>query len=116
MPDIFISYDHRDLNAASMLANHFAVRGWSVWWDQSIPPGTDYTREIHAALEASRCVVVLWSPRSVGSIWVREEAKEAWERGVLFPVFIEEAKLPLPFAALQTIDLSDWGSTAVPLV
>ena len=115
MPDIFISYDRRDLDAAGMLASHFGVRGWSVWWDQSIAVGEDYASKIQSALKASGCVVVLWSSRSVESIWVREEAKEGWERGVLIPVAIEKAKLPLPFTALQTIDLSDWKVRSVPL-
>jgi hypothetical protein len=114
MPDIFISYSRLDAAAASSLANYFAVQGWSVWWDPAITVGQVYPREIESELRASRCVVVLWSPRSVQSDWVHAEASKGFARGVLIPVLIEESQPPLPFNVLQTIDLSDWESVATP--
>jgi adenylate cyclase len=39
---------------------------------------------------------------------VRGEARDASDRGVLVPVRFDEAKLPIDFRAVHTIDLDDW--------
>ena len=46
------------------------------------------------------------------SRWVRGEARDAADRGVLVPVRFENAKLPIDFRALHTTDLDDWGGDA----
>ncbi len=38
---------------------------------------------IAATLEDARAVVVVWTPTSVASRWVRGEAREAADRGIL---------------------------------
>lgn len=109
MEDIFISYASEDRERARCLADAFAARGWSVWWDRHIVPGEAFDTRIEQALEAARCVVVLWSRSSAASEWVRNEAAVGAERGVLVPAMIEAVKLPLEFRRKQTADLSDWG-------
>jgi adenylate cyclase len=52
-------------------------------------------------------VVVVWTPRSVESRWVRGEAREALERGILVPVRFENASLPIDVRAVHTTDLDD---------
>ena len=56
--------------------------------------------------------MVVWTPNSVDSRWVRGEARDAADRGVLVPVRLQDAKLPIDFRAVHTIDLDDWGGTA----
>lgn len=112
MEDIFISYASEDRERARCLADAFAARGWSVWWDRHIVPGEAFDTRIEQALEAARCVVVLWSRSSAASEWVRNEAAVGAERGVLVPAMIEAVKLPLEFRRKQTADLSDWGGEA----
>ena len=56
--------------------------------------------------------MVIWTPSSVDSRWVRGEARDAADRGVLVPVRFQNAKLPIDFRAVHTIDLDQWGGDA----
>lgn len=79
-----------------------------MWWDTALTTAEPFNKEIRQALSDSRCVVVLWSPRSATSDWVISEAELARERGILVPVLIEECQLPLPFGTLHSANLMDW--------
>jgi hypothetical protein len=63
-----------------------------VWWDPEITPGDEFDALIGAELETARAVVVVWSPFSVDSRWVKGEARDAADRGVLVPVRFENAR------------------------
>jgi adenylate cyclase len=106
--DIFVSYARVDKARVAPLVAALEAQGWSVWWDPEIAPGQEFDSQISAALDAARAVVVVWTPRSVDSRWVRGEAREAADRGVLAPVRFEAARLPIDFRALHTTDLDDW--------
>jgi formylglycine-generating enzyme required for sulfatase activity len=87
--------------------------GWSVWWDRTIPLGKTYDQVIEEALDAARCVVVVWSQASVVSHWVRTEVEEGRVRDILVPVMIDsDVRLPLGFRLLQTARLLDWSDLA----
>lgn len=108
MSDIFISYSSADRDRARVLAAALTERGWTVWWDRTIPPGKEFDEVIEEALDASQCVVVLWSNTSVASTWVKTEAAEAMRRKILIPALIDAVKIPLEFRRLQAADLSNW--------
>jgi TIR domain-containing protein len=108
MADVFLSYAREDRPAALALARALEGRGWSVWWDREIHPGEAFDQAIERELAAAGAVVVLWSERSVGSEWVKNEAAEAAERGVLVPALLDTAKLPLEFRRRQAADLAGW--------
>ena len=82
MSDIFISYAREDRPRVERLAAALAQRGWTVWWDPAIRTGEDFGRMIHTALQATRCVMVVWSYQSIVSPWVQDEAPVGLERGV----------------------------------
>jgi hypothetical protein len=112
MSDIFISYAREDQPRARILADTLESKGWSVWWDPRIRSGEAFDRIIETALSDARCVVVLWSQRSVGSDWVRAEASNGLSRGILISVLIDKGvTLPLRFSQVQTEQLSDWDGT-----
>lgn len=106
--DIFISYASEDTSKAMELVHLLQGDGWSVWWDREISPGQDFEIEIDMALANARAVVVLWSVFSVSSNWVRNEAKEAKETNKLIPVILDDARIPLTYRSLSTIDLRRW--------
>ncbi len=108
MADIFISYARTDVETARTLAEALETQGWSVWWDRRIPAGRRFDEVIDAQLSAARCVISLWSEAGVASHWVREEAADARERGILTPAFLEPVRAPLGFRSLQSADLNGW--------
>jgi TolB-like protein/Tfp pilus assembly protein PilF len=107
-PDIFLSYNREDQATAKRFAEAFEAVGLSVWWDVTLRSGEAYDRVTEEALRTARAVVVLWSPRSVDSRWVRAEASIADENGTLVPAKIEACQLPVMFRLTQTADLSGW--------
>ena len=115
MADIFISYSREDRERAHDLANALERTGWSVWWDRIIPAGRTFDEVIEEAIDAAKCVVVVWSEISVKSRWVRTEAEEGAHRGILVPVLIDDVRIPLAFRRIQAADLTDWdGSGTSP--
>ena len=61
MTDIFVSYAHEDKARIEPLINLLEEFGWSVWWDTKIQTGVLFDMEIESALNAARCVLVVWS-------------------------------------------------------
>jgi len=107
-PDIFLSYNREDADVARRFAEGFEAQGFNVWSDQTLHSGEDYDEVTENALHEAKAVVVLWSPRSVVSRWVRAEATVANQNGTLVPVTIEACRRPVMFELKQTADLSHW--------
>jgi len=108
MADIFISYASKDRSRVEPLAHALEARGWSVWWDRTIPPGKSFDQVIEEAITAARCVVVLWSKKSIRSDWVKEEAGIGKRGKILVPAKIDLVEPPLGFGLIQAADLTDW--------
>ena len=112
MADVFVSYARGDKARVVPLVAAIEAKGWSVWWDPEITPGQQFDDQIDAEINAALAVLVVWTPTSVASRWVRGEAREAAERGILVPVRFEQARLPMDVRAIHTTDLDDWGGNA----
>ena len=112
MSDIFLSYKSEDKAKAQIIAEALGRNGYSVWWDQVIPIGRTFDEIIEKELDASKCVVVLWSGKSVKSKWVITEAGEGDSRRILIPVLIEKVKPPLAFRRMEAAELIDWDGTS----
>ena len=108
MADVFVSYARADKARVAPLVAAIEAKGWSVWWDPEISPGQEFDDQIDAEIDAAKAVLVVWTPTSVVSRWVRGEAREAAERGILVPVRFEQARLPMDVRAIHTTDLDNW--------
>ncbi|MEO6360126.1 MAG: TIR domain-containing protein [Sphingomicrobium sp.] len=106
--DVFISYSRDDRSAARHFAKCLAGEGLSVWWDAALHSGETFDEVIERELKAASAAVVLWSPRSVTSRWVRAEATLADRHRKLVPVIIESCDRPIIFELTHTTDLADW--------
>ena len=108
MPDIFLSYNREDQAVARRFAEAFGAEGFEVWWDATLKSGEAYDEVTETALRTAKAVVVLWSPRSVVSRWVRAEATLADRNKTLVPCTIEPCDRPIMFELTQTAELSHW--------
>jgi uncharacterized protein (DUF924 family)/TolB-like protein len=116
MADVFVSYSRSDKTRVAALVAAIESQGWSVWWDPIIAPGQEFDVEIAAELKIAAAVLVVWTPQSVTSRWVRGEARDGADRGILVPVRFEGAELPIDVRALHTIDLDEWKDDRNPQI
>lgn len=110
MSDVFISYKAEDRRRVQPLVQALHADGLSVWWDEDIGVGNAWRETIERQLDEAKCVVVIWSKRSVGPAgdFVRDEASRAKRRGIYVPVRIDKVDPPLGFGETQAIDLRSW--------
>lgn len=108
MARVFLSYAREDVETARKLAGVLADAGQTVWWDRHVHGGANFSNEIERELKEADAVMVLWSPASIASAWVQDEAAEGRDSGRLVPATLDSAKPPLGFRQLQCIDLSLW--------
>ncbi len=111
---IFLSYARDDAEAAKQLAGCISAAGHDVWWDRHLHGGSRFAAEIDKALKDAEAVVVLWSPNSIESAWVQDEAAEGRDSARLVPVSLSSAKPPLGFRQFQTIELGSWDGRCAP--
>jgi serine/threonine-protein kinase len=109
MSDVFVSYKAEDRPRVAPLVEALESEGLSVWWDTQIAAGSEWRQDIQEQLDAARCVIVVWSKRSVGpeGRFVRDEASRAQRRGTYLPVRIDRVEPPLGFGELHAIPLHD---------
>lgn len=107
MSDIFVSYKKDDRAVAERLVTALRATGKDVWWDDALTPHEAWDAMIERQIAAARVVLVLWSPRSVHSDWVRSEAHYAQDHHKMVPVMVEHCSIPLAFMLRQAVDLSD---------
>jgi hypothetical protein len=106
MADIFLSYKREDQEIAREVAADLEAEDFSVFFDLHIEVGDSWDSTIERELNAASAVVVLWSPNSRESKWVRREARAALDRAVLCPAAVVKCTIPLEFSDVQTADLT----------
>jgi formylglycine-generating enzyme required for sulfatase activity len=112
MCDVFVSYKKEDRALAERVVRALNAQGLSAWWDEGLTPRSAWDAELEREITLAACVVVLWTPRSVESDWVRTEAHFALDHAKLIPAMVERCTIPLAFLLRQTVDLCDWQGQA----
>jgi formylglycine-generating enzyme required for sulfatase activity len=109
MPQVFISYSRQDLAFVRNLAADLQVAGMEVWWDLSgIKGGDEWERKISEAIRRSQYMIVVLTPDSVESRWVRREYLRAEQMDLkIIPLKYKTCEPPLAFQDLQPIDALD---------
>ena len=110
MSDVFVSYKAEDRARVSPLVEALEAEGLSVWWDAHIGGGDEWRDSIQQHLDQSKCVIVVWSRRSIGpkGHFVRDEATRAQRRHAYLPVRIDKVDPPLGFGEIQAIPIVGW--------
>ena len=104
MADIIFNYHPGDRPTAENLAARVTQLGWSVLWNRNVTPRPS----LDEAAEA-RCIVVLWTNRSIKSRLLRHQAEIAAERGILLAVRVEPVTPPMSEEGITTCDLFGWN-------
>jgi hypothetical protein len=107
MVDVFISYKREERGRCERIAKKLKALDLDVWFDARLPSGKSFDREIEGAIKKAKAVLVLWSPASVESEWVRNEAGIGKERGVLAAAQLAPCELPIAFRATHYEALHD---------
>src|SRR5689334_14186201 len=108
MVDVFVSYKAEDRRRVAPLVQALEADGFSVWWDAHIGGGVDWRDTIEENLDQAKCVIVVWSKRSVAreGRFVRDEATRAQRHRTYLPVRIDKVEPPLGFGETQAIPLT----------
>jgi len=110
-PYFFMSYSREDTAKQRRIIKELRERGVEIWVDvENLTPGTPtWEREIERAIREAMGIIVLLSPESNNSEWVRREISFGEQhRKRIFPVLIEGddyTSTPLRLASHQRVDL-----------
>ncbi len=112
--DLFISYSSHDRDWVKTFVSHLEQLGVRVWWDVNrIKYGESFISAIDAGLTESGRLILIVSPASMASPWVRREYTDVMVRypnfdqtGRIIPVIISEASRPPLSSDCQYINLT----------
>jgi hypothetical protein len=109
MTKLFISYSRKDIGFVRTLAGDLEKAGYDVWWDLTdLRGGDDWLRVIPSAIESSEFFIVVLSPNSALSDWVKKEYTQALSSGKkIIPLMLARSSVPF---ALNTINYVDFTS------
>ena len=111
---MFFSYSRADAKFALKLATDLKNAGINLWIDQlDIPAGVRWDAEVEKSLENSNSLLVILSDTSVTSNNVLDEVSHALDNNKqVFPVIIDNCKIPFRLKRLQHIDFTADYETA----
>ncbi len=107
--DVFVSYHRPERPRAKLLAEALARQGFSVWLDDAIVPGDNFTGVVDERVRMASAVVVCWSSGAASSKWVHSEALVGHDQNTLAPALLSRCTIPTPFNSIHTEDLSTWS-------
>ena len=107
MTQVFISYSRNDMEFVQRLAGDLQSAGLDVWWDLSDIQGSDvWEKKIEEGLRSSQYFIVVLSPASLESRWVRREYLSADNKGLkIIPLKLKTyGEAPLTLRDIQPIE------------
>lgn len=110
MVDVFFSYSREERAKITPMLEALKAEGLDVWSDSKMNLTANIIREINNKLAEAKCILVAWSRLSIQSDWVLDEAYEGFERRCLAAIKIDDVRIPVPFARIETLDLRNWSS------
>ena len=92
---IFISYAHKDKARVMPVIDKLLLKGYRVWYDEGIDPGTEWDENIAGHIYKCDCMVAFLSQNYINSENCKDELNYArtLEKGRLL-IYLEETKLP----------------------
>ena len=92
---VFLSYSHRDAEAAINIVHHLQSEGFRVWYDEGVDPGSEWDENIASHVEKCGYFIALLSRSYLDSSNCKDElnyAREEEKPRLL--IYLEEVQLP----------------------
>jgi TolB-like protein/Tfp pilus assembly protein PilF len=94
-PYVFVCYGHEDAAEVYPELAQLHASGVNIWYDEGIPPGTNWRAEIGGALDGAAMVLFYVSKASIASDHCNREINYALDEGKqIVPVLLDDAPLP----------------------
>lgn len=113
--EVVISYAREDYQLAERLHAVLAAESFLVWRDNLIRGGEDFDIKIRSAIASAKALVVVWSPTSIGSPFVKGEARDGLRRAICVPILIDGLRpedQPYDFTSTVAISFYEWNGDA----
>ena len=95
LPYIFVSYAHKDSREVFELIEKLSARGYRIWYDEGIEPGSEWPENIANHLLHADMVLAMITNDSMESINCRREINFALSKNKPFlAVVLEKTKIP----------------------
>ena len=95
LPFIFVSYAHKDSREVFDLIEKLAARGYRIWYDEGIEPGSEWPENIANHLLRAEMVLAMITNDSMDSVNCRREINYAMSKGKpLLSVVLEKTEIP----------------------
>lgn len=108
MSGVFISYSRDDNALARRVQLALNALGVEVIWDETMP-STYWQKYLRQKINELAAVLVIWTPNSIESDSVDDEARLATETGKLVNVKIGIPKPPWPHDKINALPIEDWN-------
>lgn len=114
---IFVSYAHKDTDRVFPIMEALHNRGYRIWYDEGIAPGSEWPEDIAQHMHNSAMVIAFISANSMVSVNCRREINFALSKQKPFlPLFLEPTDMPLgmelQLSAQQSVLRHNYSSEA----
>ncbi|MBB5874498.1 hypothetical protein F4553_007932 [Allocatelliglobosispora scoriae] len=114
---VFISYSRVDRAYVEELAAFLAAAGTEVWFDYEIEFGSRFDEEIQERIATCGVFVVVLTPDSARSTWVRREIGYADDRGkTIMPLLLAECDVPIRLTGSHHEDVTGGQMPSEPFL
>ena len=94
-PYLFLSYSHRNADAAAEAIRWLKAAGFRVWYDEGVIPATEWDENIAQAIENCSYLIALISEAYLSSSNCLDELNYARDRNIpLLLIYLEDVSLP----------------------
>lgn len=103
---VFISYSHEDHAYVVKLSAFLRGQGFEVWYDYRIQAGDEFARRIEQRIDDCPVFMLVLTPASVESPWVRRELAYATNRRKpVIPLLLKMCKIPIEIANVHIVSV-----------
>ena len=106
---VFISYRRQNREIALGFADALSTAGYSVWWDENLNPGEDWSDQLQREIDGSDVVLVLWTKEATEKDkFVGLEVEYAIIKNKLIALHCEPVELPVSAGRVKPIPFFEW--------